>query len=266
MADERLTKQQVATFLERGYVVAPATEPKQLERIRALVASAAAGFLGASAPHDAGTFLDNVASHVSAANLNDLRLSVIAAIERAPWFRDAYYRCGQGLIDEIVGNELAIQRSTGLSVQLPNDESSVLPLHSDVWSEDSPFEAVLWIPLVDCYRTKSMFIVPRAKDSQWRARVHEFERGGVEALFTELEADAEFLDVPYGHVLLFTHTLMHGNRVNRETTARWSLNVRFKGLFTPYADKRLGDFFEPLTLRPISRIGMEYRVPEGFHE
>jgi hypothetical protein len=59
---------------------------------------------------------------------------------------------------------------------------------------------------------------------------------------------------------------MHGNRVNRESTARWSMNVRFKGLFTPYADKRLGEFFEPITLRAATRIGLDYRLPDGFHE
>ena len=99
---------------------------------------------------------------------------------------------------QLIGNELAMQRSVGFSIQLPNDDSSLLPLHSDAWSEDSPFEAVLWIPLVDCYRTKSMFVVPRTLDARWRERVHEFERLGVDALFRALEADATFLEIPYG--------------------------------------------------------------------
>ena len=78
------------------------------------------------------------------------------------------------------------------------------------------------------------------------------------------DLELRFLDIPYGHVLLFTHTLMHGNRLNREKTARWSINVRFKGLFTPYSDKQLGDFFDPVSLRPATRIGMSYRLPSGF--
>ena len=53
---------------------------------------------------------------------------------------------------------------------------------------------------------------------------------------------------------------------NAERTARWSMNVRFKGLFTPYADKQLGDFFTPITLRPASRIGLRYQLPSGFDE
>ena len=51
-----------------------------------------------------------------------------------------------------------------------------------------------------------------------------------------------------------------------EATTRWSLNCRFKGLFSPYADKRLGEFFEPITLRPASRLGLDYELPGDFDE
>ena len=41
--------------------------------------------------------------------------------------------------------------------------SLLLPLHSDVWSGDSPYEIVVWLPLVNCFGTKSMFILPPNK-------------------------------------------------------------------------------------------------------
>ena len=253
-------------FLARGYVIAPAADREALDLIRGLIVERTAAFLGDPLPADGGAYLDEAGRRLDRERLNDLRLDAIAAIERAPWFRDAYFRCGAPILEALVGNELAMQRSVGFSIQLPGDDSSILPLHSDAWSEDSPFEAVLWIPLVDCHRTKSMFILPRDRDARWRPRMHEFENAGVEALFSAVENDVTYLDVPYGKVLVFTHTLMHGNRVNREDSARWSLNVRFKGLFTPYADKRLGEFFEPLTIRPLTRIGFEHTYPDGFSE
>ena len=80
-----------------------------------------------------------------------------------------------------------MQRSLGLSIQLPNDESSLLPLHSDAWSEDSPYEVVLWIPFVDYRRTKSMFLLPPAADRRWRERMAEFANAGVEALYRAVE-------------------------------------------------------------------------------
>jgi sporadic carbohydrate cluster 2OG-Fe(II) oxygenase len=251
-------------FCRRGFIVADAENRAALDQIRAAVTSTAAAFLGVAPPHDPSDFLDGIAERVSPDRLNDLRLAVIGSVAGAPWFREAYFSCARGLIELLVGNELAMQRGVGFSIQLPDDELSLLPLHSDAWSEDSPFELVLWIPLVDVFRTKSMFILPKEREEQWRRKMPEYGDRGVAAMFEDMEGDLQWLDVPYGKVLVFTHTLMHGNHVNRERTARWSMNVRFKGLFTPYSDKRLGEFFDPITIRAATRIGMTYRQPSGF--
>ena len=56
--------------------------------------------------------------------------------------------------------------------------------------------------------------------------------------------------------------LPHGNVVNNEKETRWSLNCRFKGIFSPYADKRIGEFYEPITLRPMSELGFGYKLPK----
>lgn len=253
-----------AAFLAEGYVIAPAEDRAALDRIRDFVAAEATQRLGLAKPAESGALLDRIAGSVDPGRLNDLRLGLIEALGSAPWFRPTYFACGRRLLETIVGNELAMQRGLGFSIQLPGDETSLLPLHSDAWSEDSPFEVVLWIPLVDVFGTKSMFILPRAVDARWRTRLHEFAGASVEALTNAAEPDLLYLDIPYGNVLVFTHTLMHGNRVNREATTRWSINIRFKGLFTPYSDKQLGDFFDPITIRPATRVGMNYALPPGF--
>jgi sporadic carbohydrate cluster 2OG-Fe(II) oxygenase len=254
-----------AAFTTKGYVIVPAEDRAALDRIRDFVAAVAAQFLALPPPDDARRFLDELGPALAdATTQNDLRLAIIDALLGASWFHDAYVACGRRTLETLVGNELAMQRGVGFSIQVPDDESAVLPLHSDVWSEDSPFEVVLWIPLVDVTRTKAMFALPLDRDTAWRERLATFADAGVEAFFRAVESDVEFLTVPYGHVLCFTHTMMHGNRTNRESTTRWSLNVRFKGLFTPYSDKKLGDFFMPLGLRPASRIGLQYRLPPGF--
>jgi sporadic carbohydrate cluster 2OG-Fe(II) oxygenase len=263
-----LTEQEralTAAFLRDGYVIAPADDRASLDANRALIAGAAAAFLGTSY-EDEETFLNTIAERIDGTQLNALRLHVIDAIAADPDFRARYFACTRSIVETLVGNELAMQRGVGLSVQLPGDDGSLLPLHSDAWSEDSPFELVVWTPLVDCYRTKSMFLAGPQVDAAWRDRMSEFAHEGAEAFFRAIEPEVSWLEIPYGHVLVFTHTLMHGNRVNREPTARWSLNVRFKALFTPYSDKQLGDFFDPITLRAATRIGMQYRLPAGFDE
>ena len=56
-----------------------------------------------------------------------------------------------------------MQNKVNLSIQYPNDSSSLLETHADTWSGDSPYEVVVWLPLVDCYKTKSMYILPPEK-------------------------------------------------------------------------------------------------------
>lgn len=253
-------------FLRDGFVIVPAESKPGLDRIRSSIAGTAARFLGVDAPGDPDAFLNQIHQRIGLERLNDLRLTVIQAMTETEWLRSAYFQLAARALSAIVGNELAMQRRINLSVQLPHDESSLLPVHADTWAGDSPFEVVLWVPLVDCRGTKSMFILPRPVEESTHARLAAFESKGVEALFRAIEPDLTWIDIPYGHVLLFSQNLMHGNRVNQEPETRWSMNCRFKGLFTPYADKKLGEFFAPITLRPASRMGLDYRLPEGFHE
>jgi sporadic carbohydrate cluster 2OG-Fe(II) oxygenase len=251
-----------AAFLADGVVIRPAEDRAALESIRRKTAAAAADVLGIALPEDLGSFLDRIHEHVTPAGLNEFRLGVITRLLNDSAFQAAYFACGRGLVNTIVGSELAMQRNIGLSIQLPGDDSSLLPLHSDSWgSECSPYEVVLWIPMVDCARTKAMFLLPPPADKKWRARIAEFEQAGVEALFHAVEPELKWMAIRYGEVMLFTPTVMHGNRVNREPTTRWSFNLRFKGLFTPYANKKLGDYFQPLSIAPASRIGLDFDMP-----
>ena len=61
-----------------------------------------------------------------------------------------------------------------------------------------------------------------------------------------------------GNILIFNQNLIHGNHVNLEKDTRWSMNCRFKSIFTPYSEKAIGEYFEPITLRPASKDGMFY--------
>lgn len=253
-------------FLRRGFVVIPVEDRPALDRIQALVGNAAAKFLGLPLPTDCTGFLDSIHQRVDISRLNDLRLAVIGAVRQAAWFRPAYFSLGRKMLSALAGNELAMQRGIGLNVQIPDDDSSLLPVHADVWDGDSSFEVVQWLPLVDCFATKSMYIVAPEKDRPIQDRLHEFAGASSEDLFRAIEADVEFLTVPYGSVLIFSQTLMHGNRINRETSTRWSMNCRFKSALSPYADKKLGEFFEPITLRPVTRMALRYRLPDGFNE
>ena len=255
------------TFTKQGYIVKPTENREALDLIQDYTAKSAARFLGLQTPDDPLMFLNDIGQVIDISQLNNLRLHIISGLMDTTWFREAYFSCAQNLLETLVGNELVMQRNMGLSVQIPQDDSSLLPLHSDVWgSECSPFEVVLWIPLVDCYRTKSMFVLPASVDSQSRDKMSQFAEEGTESLYQAIETELEWLEVPYGNIVVFTPTIMHGNRINQEATTRWTFNIRFKGLFTPYSDKRLGEYFAPIIIRPVSRIAMDFQLPGGFHE
>ncbi len=147
---------------------------------------------------------------------------------------------------------------------MPNDDSSLLPVHADVWNGDSPFELVMWIPMVDCYKSKSMFILPLEEEKKISKKIKSFKTKSSEELYNIIKGNIKWLDIRYGEVLLFSQNLMHGNIVNIENETRWSMNCRFKSLFSPYSAKKLGEFFEPLSIKPVTKLGMKYKFPKGF--
>ncbi len=106
-----------------------------------------------------------------------------------------------------------------------------------------------------------MFLLPPTHTQALHGRFIEYRNKSSEDLYQDIKEDLEWIEIKYGEVLLFNQNLPHGNRVNTENETRWSMNCRFKSVFSPYGDKKLGEFFEPVTLRPASRVGMQYQYP-----
>ena len=153
-----------------------------------------------------------------------------------------------------------MQKKINLSIQLPKDNSSLLPIHSDAWAGDSPFEVVVWLPLVNCFKSKSMFILPQDKKLLNKLNNTTFEDN--EDIFKKFKKNIKFLKVNYGQVLVFSQNLPHGNVINSEKTTRWSFNCRVKSLFSPYSKKSLFDFFDPVNIKPATKIGLRYEYPK----
>jgi len=248
-------------YLRDGFVVRPVADREALCALRRVVVESAAAHLGVEVPPQEAEqgWLDEVHHHIDPAHLNDLRVRVMAHLADHSRVRPWLLALAEPYLEDLVGNELAIQLRPNLSVQLPGDLDSVLALHADTWSGHSPFEIVVWVPLVDCWGTKSMYLTPPgAARDLWE----RFEGGGAtttDDLFAAVEDVVRWITVPFGEVLLFDQSLPHGNRANLEPTTRWSINCRFTGVFTPYADKGLGDFFTPARLRPVTvrALGLE---------
>ncbi|MBK8759921.1 MAG: 2OG-Fe(II) oxygenase [Sulfuritalea sp.] len=257
-AERRLTEE----YLQQGYVIRPVADREALDWMRAQFVRLIGDALGAAADARPEDLLNQIHKSVPVAELNSFRLKIIRDFNGIEEFREMYFRVARPYLEALVSNELAMQLRVNLSIQFPGDDSSLLPVHADTWSGDSPFEVVVWLPLVDCYRTKAMYLLPpdesRALDRQFTERTG----GSSEALYQAIKDDVRWLEVRYGEVLVFDQALPHGNRINEEPETRWTMNCRFKGVFTPYGDKKIGEFFEPVTLRAASRTGMAYQLPK----
>ena len=192
--------------------------------------------------------------------LNSLRLHLYRSLNQNEKFTESYVNIFLPQIEALVGNELAIQRSINISIQAPNDETALLPLHSDVWSGDSPFEVVAWLPLTSTSGSASMFILPTFKYGKFSEFLSKNPDSGSEELFQYLSSDLTFVDIKFGQAMIFNQCLPHGNRVNKESFTRWSFNCRFKSLLSPYADKKLGEFFRPLSIKPATLVGLKYEL------
>ena len=244
--DKKIEKE----FIEQGYIIRPVADKDALDKIKKFALRKLSN-----------KSLDKTHESVSINELNTFRLDVIKEINDQPWLREAYYQIVKPYLDVLVGNELAMQLRVNLSIQMPGDEGSLLPVHADTWSGDSPYEVVVWLPLVDCYDTKSMYFLPPEAANNLSNNFKLHTQGDSEQLFNTIKDDVKWMKVDYGEVLVFNQIYPHGNVVNEENETRWSMNCRFKSIFSPYKDKKIGEFFEPITMRPVTKVAIGYNLP-----
>ncbi len=249
-------------YLEQGYVIRQIEDTEALDWMRNQFVRLVGETLDIAIDATPEDLLNHIHEKVPVAELNAFRLKIIRGFNDVEGFREMYYRVAKNYLDIIVGNELAMQLRVNLSIQFPDDNSSLLPVHADTWSGDSPYEVVVWLPLVNCYGTKAMYLLPPDHAAELNRDFTNRAGKSSEDLYQAIVNDVTWLEVKYGEVLIFDQSLPHGNRVNTESETRWSMNCRFKGVFTPYGDKKLGEFFEPITLRAATRTGMAYKLPK----
>ena len=247
--DKKIEKE----FIEQGYIIRPVANKDALDKIQKFAVD--------KLSKKGNDSLNKTHESISIEELNTFRLEVIKEINEQSWLREAYYQIAKPYLDILVGNELAMQSRVNLSIQMPEDGSSLLPVHADTWSGDSPYEVVVWLPLVDCYDTKSMYLLPPKASNSLSDNFKLHAQGNSEQIFSVIKDDIEWMNVSYGEVLVFNQIYPHGNVVNKENETRWSMNCRFKSLFSPYKDKKIGEFFEPITMRPVTKVAIGYNLP-----
>lgn len=251
--EKKISKQ----FLKNGYIIGKIENINALTYIKSTLDKNFKNYLNFKKQIN----LNYLHQNIEINKLNDLRLSILRKINNDKKFHFNYFSLAKKNIYNLAGNELMMQKNINLSIQLPNDKSSLLPIHSDVWSGDSPFEINLWIPLVNVYKTKSMYILQKKHYAFFLKKIKEQKHKTSDDIFRILKNKIKWLEIKYGEFLIFDQGLPHGNVVNKEKETRVSLNCRFKNFFSPFGDKKLGEFFIPITTRAMTEIGLKYEDP-----
>ena len=244
-----------SNFIRKGYVIQPVEKKISLSYIDSLIKNSIKKILKIKKNIN----LDLLHEYVTVSELNKFRLNLIRLINKDKNFRKHYFNLARNSLFELVSNELMMQKNINLSIQFPNDKSSLLPIHSDVWSGDSPYEINLWVPLVDCYRTKSMYILSPKENDKFNKHNKIFKNSS--QIYDFLKNKLKWISIKKGQILIFNQCLPHGNVVNKENHTRISMNCRFKSVFSPYGDKKIGEFFSPITTRAMTEIAINYNSP-----
>ena len=106
-----------------------------------------------------------------------------------------------------------------------------------------------------------MYILEQKHNKNFLEYMKKSNLSSSEEIFKVLKNKVKWLKINYGEFLIFNQSLPHGNVVNLEEETRWSMNCRFKSFFSPYGDKKIGEFFLPITTRAITEIGMNFEYP-----
>ncbi len=249
-------------LIKDGYIIFDIKDKNRLNKIRTETLKHASKWIKNNLKNNVKTkvSLDYIHKLVPISKLNKLRLFIFENLNKSSSFRKNYFFLGKEYLDILCGNELVMQKKINLSIQMVNDDSSLLPIHADVYQGDSPYELVLWIPLVNCKKTKSMYILPKKVHDK---NLKNFKKyNSTDEIFKKLNKKLKWLKINYGQGLIFTQNILHGNVINKEKTSRWSFNCRFKSLLSPYEGKTIGDFFIPITIRSATKLGMNYVSPK----
>lgn len=249
-----------AEFEQRGYCIVPASNRDVLTSLRVHIRDVAFKLIGAPAG-DVDVDLNTLHKHFSNSERSTkFRLDLTKAIIEHKDIGAAVFEAFNEYLPRLVGNDVLSQRVPNVVFQPPGDPHPT-ELHRDA-PANSPYEVVVWLPLVDCFGTKSMYLLDRRSSREALAayRANPEDRATFQAV---LDSQSVQLSVPYGSALLFWPGLFHGSVVNAESESRLSLNTRFKNLFAPLGMKDPFRYFSILHTSPLTRMGMQFQREEA---
>jgi len=237
------------------YTTSGSSRTQLMDLIRSITGIASEQFPGL-------TQLEDLNQHCTASDVNDLRLSIFHHLNQCYNWRRAIADSIGPILVKHLGPDVYIQKNINISVQLPGDPTSVLSMHSDCMSGDSPFQLNIWIPVTRAYGSNSMFLIER--DTSLHLICQQLDLFSETSSASKMRMDQViydsnniidtkkyYVEAQPGDFLIFNPAVLHGNELNTTATTRVSLNVRITniGAPTPLAndsDRSFSAYYNPL--------------------
>ena len=192
-------------------------------------------------------------------------MNLFKNLNKSSNFKKNVFESSQQFIESCVGSEIC-SSDINLSIQMPNDKTSLLEMHTDFFSGESIFQINLWIPFMNVKKTQSMFIINPENSIKILKKIKNDKKINFNNIEKNYRNLMTWISLKEGEGIIFSPNCLHGNVINKEKKTRISINVRFKNLFSPYSnfknEKKIGTFYKPLNISSITKFNLRYNFDE----
>jgi sporadic carbohydrate cluster 2OG-Fe(II) oxygenase len=199
--------------------------------------------------------------NLSNKELNAKRKLLINNVTKKINFGEIIFNSFEKILTDNLGPDIIVQKNCNIVIQMPGDPNPS-EIHRDA-PLNSAYEIVAWIPLVDCYKSKAMYIL----DYNSTKKALNFLKKNSKD-WKKFEEYSKVISsnptVKFGQGLFFSSCLMHGSNINMEKETRISLNIRFKSLFSPAGKKNQLQYFKSLKQSNLTKIGVDFESGNLF--
>ena len=195
-----------------------------------------------------------ILKQITDSELNQKKVNVIQKISGDKKLVNLIFESFCKDIEDMLGKDLLVQKTINLVIQTPKDLNPTIP-HRDA-PPNSYFELVIWIPLVDCKDTKSMYVIDMATTKVALDKL-EKDPDDWEGFLDKFKNKKNYPVVKFGQALFFLPYIYHGSDTNNTDETRFSLNIRFKSLFSPSGKKFPLHFFRLFKISELTKLALE---------
>ena len=181
-------------------------------------------------------------------NFNSYRLDVIKKLNKIKNIQKNFFFIFKDYLIDLFGKDISVQKNINLVIQRPHD-----PLRANFHKDAPPnslHEIVIWLPLVDCKKTMSMYLFRKNK-------LNLIDKVVQDPKFNQdkfAKKHGSIFDIKFGEFIIFWTGAFHYIPINIENKTRWSLNIRYKNTFSPYGKKSYLDYFEPINYSTTTNL------------